>query len=317
MQHYSIELTGTFPRSEALVAATRDFDRKRITASRLVQIRHAQQDEVLSLQKKLGITPLSDGMLNWQDIFRPFAEICSGIQPVTLTRFADTNTFFRQPKITGAVRYAGKHVSEYFLGMHKKGEWKATLPSPFFFARVADDRHYSSVRKLAFSFADSLAHLIIHLKKAGYSSFQLYDPYLGYLGATPGELRLVTDTTNHLIEATHAALGYYVAFTCSKTVAATLLKLPLDAVGVDFFNTDMHALPSFKGKLALIAGCLDSRTSLVEDAKTLAKFLRDVNTTLAPREVRATSTVDLQFVPVKIAEQKLLHLRRAIQSLTS
>jgi len=316
MSKFSLELTGMFPRSEALVKATRDADRKRITEQEFQQVLVGQQTDLLKLQKQLSIDLLSDGMLNWQDIFRPFSVICKGLKLGTLTRFADTNTFFRQPCVVGSLEYTGQEVDKYFSGINKQGQWKVVLPAPFFLARVADDRHYKSTEKLVKAFTEVLVSLINFLKEANYQSFQLVDPYLGFLGATDQELQLVVDSTNKLINKTETEVGYHVAYTCSKQTAQALLQTDLTAIGIDFFNTDIDSLPSFNGKKALLAGCLDSRASLVEEPQALVDFFGQVEKKLKPREVRATTNIDFQFVPVDIASKKLLSLQKAIQLFT-
>lgn len=317
MSKFSLELTGMFPRSEALVKATRDSDRKRITEQELQQVLVDQQNDLLQLQKQLSVDLLSDGLLDWQDIFRPFAVICKGLKPGTLTRFADTNTFFRQPCVVGDLEYSGQESDKYFSGSKKQGQWKAVLPAPFFLARVADDGHYKSVEKLTLAFTEVLISLINSLKKTTYQSFQLVDPYLGYLGATDQELQLIVESTNKLIKKTQAEVGYHVAYTCSKQTVQALLRTDLTAIGIDFFNADIDSLPSFDEEKALLAGCLDSRTSLVEEPQALVDFFGQVEKKLKPREVRATTNIDLQFVPVDIASKKLLSLQKAIQLFTT
>ena len=312
MSEFSMELTGMFPRSEALVAATRDFDRKRVSVKELKRVLEKQQLQVINFQKKIKIKVFSDGLLNWQDHFRPLTDLFTGIEPSTLTRFTDTNTFFRQPRVNGDIKYTGQHLTKYFLGTKKPGQWKATLPAPFYFARLADDRRYHSIKKLTFAYTDALAKLIQKLKDNRYQSFQLLDPYLGYQGATKTELRLIQDTSQRLVQKTRASIGYYVAFSCPREAILALLQTDIEAIGVDFFNTDIKTLPSFGGKKALLAGCLDSRTSLVEDPKTLATFLKEAKKKVKPKDIRATSNIDFQFVPVPIAKQKLINLNKAL-----
>ncbi|MFA6097959.1 MAG: hypothetical protein WCV50_04135 [Patescibacteria group bacterium] len=308
----SIELNGTFPRSEALVSATRDFDRKRIGEDELRRILLKQQDSLVQFQEKLGVINFSDGLLNWQDLFRPFSVFCQGIKPVTLTRFADTNTFFRQPSVSAKLQYTGQGISDFFRSSADK-KWKATLPAPFYFARVAEDKHYGSIKKLALAFTDVLADLIIDLTKKSYKSFQLIDPYLGYWGANRSEILLVKETIGRLIEKTKASIIYQTSFNCSVDALKMLAETDLDGIGIDFFNTDINAVPSLGGRKALSAGCLDSRTSLVEDPKTLAQFIEQAIKKIKPRELKATANLDLQYVPVPIAQSKLLKLQAAIK----
>lgn len=313
--HVSSELTGIFPRSEALVAATRDLDRRRVSASHVAGIRHTQQTDLVRFQKNLGMSPLSDGMLNWQDIFRPFTILSSGVASHTLTRYADSNTFFKQPKVTGALRFRPAALREFFTGIHTHGSWKATLPAPLFFARVADDRHYHSLKKLALAFTDVLVHMIRTLSKSSYTSFQLYDPYLGYQGAGSAEIELVRQTTQKLVTSAHKAIGYQIVFSSPRRAITALLTTDCEAIGVDFFNTDIASLPSFGGTKTLIAGCVDSRTSLIEQPKVIAQFVRRAMTHIKPKRIVLTSNDDMQFVPVDIAKKKLRVLHEAISLL--
>jgi len=313
MNNIFLELSGIYPRSEALIAATRDYDRKRISLSQLQATLKQQQDSLCQFQKKLGIKVLADGQLNWQDIFRPFGVFCREIEPGTLTRFADTNTFFRQPVITGRLSFDGSRLAEYFYGLAAKGNYKATLPAPFFLARVADDQYYHLVNKLALAFTEVLISLINKLKQHGYSSFQLYDPCLGYLGANKKELEIIRTITKMLIARTKAKIYYQTSFSASQAAVKALIGAGVQGIGIDFFNTDIKKLPNFQGKIDLLAGCLDSRSSLVEDVSTLVKFLREAIKIIKPRRLIATSNIDLQFVPQNIAQKKLTNLRQAIE----
>lgn len=312
MNPVSIELNGAWPRSEALVAATRDHDRKRISAGRLADVLRRQREEVIAFQNKVGVVTMSDGQLNWQDWFRPFATFCSGIEPGTLTRYADTNTFFRQPVVQSTLSFTGREMEQFFGGLGQTGKWKVTLPAPFFFARVADNRRYPHVSALADAFAGILIKLIAVLRESAYVSFELFDPYLGYLGASTEELCIVKRTTDAITSSTRADIEYYVGFSCSRSIVNALLQTKVSAIGIDFFNTDISTIPSFKGRRSLVAGCVDSRTSLVEHPKAVADFLRSAARLIEPQAIRATSTIDLQFVPVSIAEKKLDTVRQAI-----
>ena len=55
-----------------------------------------QEFNSLDAQREAGLDYLSDGLLNWQDIFRPFDEAARGLEPGPLTRFLNTNTFYRR-----------------------------------------------------------------------------------------------------------------------------------------------------------------------------------------------------------------------------
>ena len=80
--------------------ATRDLDRDRATAEAVEERREADMRSFLDAQREARLDYLSDGLLNWQDIFRPFGEAARGLATGPLTRFLNTNTFFRAPAVT-------------------------------------------------------------------------------------------------------------------------------------------------------------------------------------------------------------------------
>src|SRR4249919_297259 len=98
---------GMYPRSEALVQATRDLDRGRTTQADVDGQVESDLEELIGVQQAAGLDLLSDGMLRWQDHFRPLLEAAEGLETGALTRFLDTNTFYRAPKATGAPKLGG------------------------------------------------------------------------------------------------------------------------------------------------------------------------------------------------------------------
>jgi len=89
---------GIYPRSEALVQATRDLDRGRTTAEAVEAKRAQDLERLVEVQREAGLDLLTDGMLSWQDLFRPLVEATDGLKTGALTRFLDTNTFYRAPQ---------------------------------------------------------------------------------------------------------------------------------------------------------------------------------------------------------------------------
>src|SRR5215211_703199 len=83
---------GIYARSEKLVQATRDLDRGRTTEEAAEEQRLADLRAFIEAQREAGLDYFSDGLLNWQDIFRPFDESAAeGLHPGALTRFLNTN----------------------------------------------------------------------------------------------------------------------------------------------------------------------------------------------------------------------------------
>ena len=92
---------GIYPRSEELVQATRDLDRGRTTQEAVDAQVERDLQHLISAEQDAGLALLSDGMLRWQDVFRPLVEAADGLERGALTRFLDTNTFYRAPHAEG------------------------------------------------------------------------------------------------------------------------------------------------------------------------------------------------------------------------
>ena len=123
-------IPGLYARSEALVQSTRDLDRGRTTPEAVDEQVGRDQAELVSAQQAAGLDLLADGMLRWQDVFRPLVEAADGLETGALTRFLDTNTFYRAPSATtDAPKLGGPLGEEYVAPL--PGPRIVTLPSPF------------------------------------------------------------------------------------------------------------------------------------------------------------------------------------------
>jgi methionine synthase II (cobalamin-independent) len=89
--------------------------------------------------------------------------------------------------------------------------------------------------------------------------------------------------------------------------ADRLRRLPVDAIGVDFVQTDIAQLG--KGwETGILAGILDGRSSPVESTKGTVEFLRKVAETIAPPALYTSSNSELEYLPRDIARQKVARL---------
>ena len=72
---------GLYPRSEELVQATRDLDRGRTSAEAVDEQTDRDLAQLVSAQQDGGFDLLADGMLRWQDIFRPLSRAAKASRP--------------------------------------------------------------------------------------------------------------------------------------------------------------------------------------------------------------------------------------------
>jgi 5-methyltetrahydropteroyltriglutamate--homocysteine methyltransferase len=284
---------GIYPRSEALVQATRDLDRGRTTAQAVDGQMAIDFRELVSVQRKAGLTLLSDGMLEWQDIFRPLADRSDGLDARSLTRFLDTNTFYRAVLIEGDPR-----LREPVPPPNLPGGWLATLPSPLAFSRAT--RGAASAAVLA---ANVLAPQLEAYAATGCALVVLSDPFLAQEGGVPELAAALRELP------TAVPLALQLPFGDAAPVLGELVDLPVDALGIDFYGTSLDGVPDEFPK-EIIAGVVDARSSALEDPSEIATFVQAV-AERASGGVSLAPNGDLQFVPETIARQKIACLGHA------
>ena len=168
---------GIYPRSEALVQATRDLDRGRTTQEAVDEQVERDLAELVSVQQQAGLDLLADGMLRWQDLFRPLLEATDGLETGALTRFLDTNTFYRAPHATTATPKLEEPLGEHYVAP-LPGPRLVTLPSPFALAHGTDVTPQAIAENVLRPAIDALdADLVV-----------LAEPFFGRDDASPAEL---------------------------------------------------------------------------------------------------------------------------------
>jgi 5-methyltetrahydropteroyltriglutamate--homocysteine methyltransferase len=285
---------GIYPRSDALVQATRDLDRGRVTQVEVDAQLERDFRELVAVQEQAGLALLSDGMLAWQDLFRPLADRSDGLDARPLTRFLDTNTFYRAVLVDGEPRLQEPVPAPNLPA----GRWLATLPSPLAFARATGGG--ASPQALA---ANVLAPQIEAYAQAGCALVVLADPFL----AREGGVQELVSSLGELPQQTPLALQ--LPFGDAKPVLAQLADAPLAAIGVDFYATSVDSVPEEYPK-EIMAGVIDSRSSALESPTEIAGFAEQL-AERKPAGLSLSVNGDLQFVPEPIAREKIARLGRS------
>src|SRR3954464_4541503 len=121
---------GIYPRSEQLVQATRDLDRGRTSQEAVDEQVRSDREALVAVQQQAGLDLITDGLLTWQDLFRPVVEASDGLEAGAPTRFLDTNPFYRAPDGKTATPKLTAPLDERHLAP-VPGPRVATLPSPY------------------------------------------------------------------------------------------------------------------------------------------------------------------------------------------
>jgi 5-methyltetrahydropteroyltriglutamate--homocysteine methyltransferase len=311
-------LTGIHPRSEELVQATRDVDRGRADAKHLAEVRRKDAQALVDLQHKAGFTHITEGLLGFQDLYRPFAERVEGLQVGTLTRHFDNNTFYRQPQVVGTLRRRQDILKPYLEQVKPPAGSKAKviLPGPLTFAKAAHDTAYGSAVKLLQAFArDVLAPEVHALAKQGVGWVQFSEPALAWERPQPEELDALQKAYLTILDGvpvTSSVASYYGDVSRSLQ---ELFDLPVDYVGIDFYETPIEALKDFQATRGLQAGLVDGRSSIVESVDELVSQAEQLLEWTDAPALALAPNCELEFVPRTLADEKVLALGEAAKQL--
>jgi|SRR5438093_1170327 len=298
---------GSYPRSEAVVAATRGVERGRTTQAEVDAAYDADLDDFVAAQRAAGLDLYSNGLIRWQDIFRPLVDLSGGMDARTLVRWFDTNSFFRAPEVTGDLTLDRAVPSDVEDDSRVPEPRLATLPSPYLFSRAA---HTSQERNgLMMDLTREILRPVTEaLVARGYALIHLEEPWLPYFGIDGGDWGDVEKALMELREASEGArLVLHTSFGDAGPYIDRLRRLPVDAVGVDFVETDLDELGA-RWEVGIVAGILDGRRSPLEPSDQAAEFVVRVAETLEPSSVWITSNSDLEMLPQEVARRKVVRL---------
>lgn len=284
---------GIYPRSEELVQATRDLDRGRTTQEAVDAQVDSDLQQFVAAQQDAGVDLLADGMLRWQDVFRPLVEAADGLSRGALTRFLDTNTFYRAPHADGEPSLAAP-LDERFIAP-LPAERLVTLPSPFALSLGTGIDARTMAEGVLKPQIDALGADLVVLSEPFLAREDVFD--LDDLAAG--------------LELLHGGppLALWITFgDASGLLERGLAQLPVDAIGIDFYSTPADALPSDFAK-HLLAGVLDARNSLLEDPREIAAFAKQLEERV--EKVALVPNGDLQYVSESIAREKVARLGQA------
>jgi 5-methyltetrahydropteroyltriglutamate--homocysteine methyltransferase len=286
---------GIYPRSEELVQATRDLDRGRTSQEAVDDQVERDLGELVSVQQAAGLDLLADGMLRWQDVFRPIVEAADGLDKGALTRFLDTNTFYRAPSAATAEPSLTQPLNGGYIAP-LPGPRLVTLPSPFALSQGTGVEPGTLAERVLKPQIDALdAELVV-----------LEEPFLAR--AENGGLEKLGGALEKLSGGPKLAL--WVTFGSAATLFEQgLADLPVDAIGVDFYATKVNAIPEGFGK-TLLAGVLDARSSVPEEPGEIAAFVGQLRAR-GVGEIALVPNGDLQYVSQAVAQEKLARLGQA------
>lgn len=313
-------LTGIFPRSDELIEATRAYEKKKIDGDELKEYFNKDTMKLMEFQTDLDLGCMTDGLLEWHDIFRPFTEKVSGIETGALTRWFNNNTFYRKPIITDKLVSDGNILDGWIhtdLLRATNKQWKVVLPGPYTFALMSENRYYKHRDELILDFAHVLANELKNLEPFGLSCFDLCEPALVCYPPEKDELAAVKSAVDVIATTTSLSSHLQTYFGDLLNIYPEILDFNVDSIGVDFYETQIELMDEYSFTKYLGCGCIDARNSSMERIEDIVSFAQHIFDRVGPDSVTLSPNCDLEYLPRDTAEKKVEVLVDAMKALNS
>lgn len=309
---------GIYPRSQLLVTATRK------NHPNLAELFRKGKRSWINVQRRAGLTYIADPMIDWDDIFRPFARV-KGISLGPLNRFFETNTFYRRLIVHDALDgYGSIARSMLALDLMKEDRKVALLPDPYTFTMLNENRYYRSYEDYIFAVADMLNAEAKKLAREGVEIIQFNAPSIAYdFGNGEGKaeikdrLALIKDAMGKVKKGVSSKVYIYFYFGNIAGIFDELLDMKVDGLGIDTSSTKLTSLIDYSIDVDLVIGIVDAMNTRMEEAKSMVSALDFMLGKMDVKHIILTTSNSLEYLPYRFAVKKVSLLGKIARLLTA
>jgi 5-methyltetrahydropteroyltriglutamate--homocysteine methyltransferase len=303
------------PRPARLRQAIARLDRGEITAEELAQVQDEVTVEVIGEQVEAGLDLVTDGQIRWDDDQTYIARRLEGFEIGGLIRYFDTNTYYRQPKVVGPVRWRQPIlVRDYeFAARHSEKPVKALITGPYTLAALSTDAHYGDRRRLVLDLAEALRQEALALAAAGAPVIQVNEPaILRHKEDAP----LLQEALTRMLDGVDPEKALYTWFGDADGILPQLLELPVDVIGLDFVwgPGNWEALKRTVFTKGLGFGIVDARNTKMESVEEIVEQIRRVGEFVPTEKLYVNPSCGLEYLPREVAFEKLKCLVEGVRA---
>jgi 5-methyltetrahydropteroyltriglutamate--homocysteine methyltransferase len=312
-------VVGNYPRigdtseEQSLRRAIARFDKGEIDAAQLQDAEREVVKAVLREQNDAGIDLVTDGQISWYDSQSHIARKLASLEVDGLLRYFDTNTYYRQPIVRGAVAWEEPIlVDEWkFAQANSKAPVKAVLTGPLTLASLADDKHYRSKKALTLDLATALGEEVSSLARGGAAHIQIDEPILT---RHPEDLSIGIEGLERIrARKGSATLALFTYFGDVAKIYEDLIECPADAIGLDLVQgaATWSAIAKHGSEKPLVLGLIDARNTKKEVPDQVAKKVLELKDRVDLKTTSLSPSNGLEFLPRERAREKLRILSAA------
>jgi len=288
---------GIYPRSEELIEATRK------NTENLGSLFQKETEEYITAQTNANLGFVSDPLLKWDDIFRPFSNL-SEVTPTALNRIYEMNTFYRVLSFDGFAFTDGGNTVKSNLDSSLPKNKTVAIPEPFTFAELHTSNEFKRKEDFVINLAKMLRAEMDSLVGSGFEIIQLLAPSIAYNKEV--DFGLVSDGLKILTDGLEAKTVLHTYFGDVSKKIESLLDLPVSGLGFDITTTPVSSIEkhSFSNK-SLTIGIINSFNTAIEKPEECIKQVDEINAKTKPKESYVSNNFDLEYVPKEFAMNKI------------
>ncbi len=295
------------PRPARLRNAINKRDRGELSDAELAAVRDEVTVDIINEHIEAGIDVITDGQVRWDDDQTYIAGRMKGVEIGGLQRYLDTNTYYRQPEITGDIKFDKAVLAADWKFAQSKSNRpvKAIVPGPYTLAALSLDKHYKGRAKLALAFAEALRGEVDALVEAGCKHLQVNDPVIVF---NKDDYPVFRDAITRLLGGVKGAeTGVYTWFSDCGGILGPMQELPVTVIGLDFVwgKANWEALKGLKFEKTLGFGIVDARNTRLESARDIVEAIKRVSDYVPPERLYVNPSCGLEYVPRETAFDKL------------
>jgi 5-methyltetrahydropteroyltriglutamate--homocysteine methyltransferase len=333
---------GSYPRfgeTHELLILRRTMDAlaegERTTAD-LLDAQNDMTRRAIAEQVKAGLDIITDGLIRWNDPISHIPGQLDNVRMEELLPFFDTQTYYRQPVVTGKMLRRGHLVAaDYSFARNALGHLptpaakagklaiKPVLTGPYTLAkysmsengasRASDDDLESRTR----DFAEVLAVEIETLGQGGAQLIQIDEPAILF---HPGDWKIFESSIQHLAARRDLVkrsgrtleLALYTYFSDATPFYEKLMSLPVDILGLDLVSGPSlaDAIDANGSAKPLALGMVSGCNRAMEQIETVARILDRILPKIYGGRAYLGPSCGLEYLSRSVAFAKLESLPR-------